>query len=66
MIAMATDRDTTPIYPLPGEPLREVVDQHEAAHQRWRYFGYPPAQVRLYELWSEIEAEDKERRERRG
>ncbi|MEW6736952.1 MAG: hypothetical protein AB1489_37030 [Acidobacteriota bacterium] len=47
-----------------GDPS-EVMELHEQLHERWRWYGIKPELRRLYELWEEIEVEDKQKQTRR-
>jgi hypothetical protein len=40
-------------------PSADIIELHTQIHEYWRWYGVKPEVRRLYELWVEIEAEDK-------
>lgn len=40
-------------------PALDIMTLHKQLHDTWRWYGIKPELRRLYELWAEIEAEDK-------
>jgi hypothetical protein len=42
-----------------GIPASDMLMLHKQLHDNWRWYGIKPELRRLYELWAEIEAEDK-------